>query len=112
MKKIEAIIRPEKLPDVRHGLDKIGLNKMTIYHVRGIGGEESFTEVYRGQKYVVDEVDKIKIELFVRDEDVKNCVQAIMQASRTGEIGDGKIIVSPIDTIYRARSAEEGVEAL
>lgn len=112
MKKIEAIIKPFKLDDVRETLSDIGVAGMTATEVKGFGRQKGHTELYRGAEYVVDFLPKVKIELVVEDGLVDRCVEAISEAARTGKIGDGKIFVSPVETALRIRTGEEGDEAL
>jgi len=112
MKKIEAIIKPFKLEDVREALTEAGITGMTATEVQGFGRQKGHTELYRGAEYVVDFLPKVKLELVVDDEQVDLCLEAIVQAARTGKIGDGKIFVSPVDRAVRIRTGEEGAEAL
>lgn len=112
MKKIEAIIKPFKLDDVREALSDIGVAGMTATEVKGFGRQKGHTELYRGAEYVVDFLPKVKIELVVADDLVDRCVEAISDAARTGKIGDGKIFVSPVEQALRIRTSETGDEAL
>ena len=112
MKKIEAIIKPFKLDDVRETLSDIGVAGMTATEVKGFGRQKGHTELYRGAEYVVDFLPKVKIELVVADDLVERCVEAISEAARTGKIGDGKIFVSPVEQALRIRTGETGDEAL
>jgi nitrogen regulatory protein P-II 1 len=112
MKKIEAIIKPFKLDDVREALTEIGVTGMTATEVKGFGRQKGHTELYRGAEYVVDFMPKVKIELIVTDEQVESCLGAITEAARTGKIGDGKIFVSTVDRVVRIRTGEEGDEAI
>lgn len=112
MKKIEAIIKPFKLDDVREALTEIGITGMTATEVKGFGRQKGHTELYRGAEYVVDFMPKVKIELIVSDAQVDNCLAAITDAARTGKIGDGKIFVSTVDRVVRIRTGEEGDEAI
>jgi len=112
MKKIEAIIKPFKLDDVREALTEIGVSGMTATEVKGFGRQKGHTELYRGAEYVVDFMPKVKIELIVSDDQVESCLGAITEAARTGKIGDGKIFVSPVDRVVRIRTGEEGDEAI
>ena len=112
MKKIEAIIKPFKLDDVREALSDIGVAGMTATEVKGFGRQKGHTELYRGAEYVVDFLPKVKIELVVPDGQVDSCVEAISEAARTGKIGDGKIFVSPVEHALRIRTSEVGDEAL
>jgi nitrogen regulatory protein P-II 1 len=112
MKKIEAIIKPFKLEDVREALTEVGIAGMTATEVQGFGRQKGHTELYRGAEYVVDFLPKVKLELVVDDEQVELCIEAIVKAARTGKIGDGKIFVAPVDRVVRIRTGEEGSEAL
>ena len=112
MKKIEAIIKPFKLEDVKDALVDIDISGMTITEVRGYGRQQGHTELYRGAEYVVDFLPKVKIELVVKEEDVDAAVGAIVAAAKTGKIGDGKIFVSSIEKTIRIRTGEEDEEAI
>ncbi|MFZ9161828.1 MAG: P-II family nitrogen regulator [Burkholderiaceae bacterium] len=112
MKLITAIIKPFKLDQVREGLAEIGVSGLTVTDVKGFGRQKGHTEVYRGAEYVVDFLPKIKIEAVVADDLVDRAVEAIVQAARTGRIGDGKIFVQPIDQVIRIRTGETGNEAI
>ena len=112
MKKIEAIIKPFKLDDVKEALQDAGLQGMTVADVRGFGRQKGHTELYRGAEYVVDFLPKLKIELVVEDAMVERVVAAIKDAAHSGRIGDGKIFVSPVDDAVRIRTGETGAEAL
>lgn len=112
MKKIDAIVKPFKLDDVREGLSAIGITGMTATEVKGFGRQKGHTELYRGAEYVVDFLPKVKIEIVVRDDQVEECIEAIIKASRTGKIGDGKIFVSDIARVVRIRTSEENEEAI
>ncbi len=112
MKKIEAIIKPFKLEDVKDALSEIGINGMTIMEVKGYGRQQGHTELYRGAEYVVDFLPKIKIETVVKEENVEEVLEAITKAARTSKIGDGKIFVSDIEKVVRIRTGEEDEEAL
>jgi len=112
MKKIEAIIKPFKLDDVKEALQDAGLQGMTVTDVRGFGRQKGHTELYRGAEYVVDFLPKLKIELVVEDDIVERVVTAIKDAAHSGRIGDGKIFVSPIDDVVRIRTGESGGAAL
>lgn len=112
MKKIEVIIKPFKLEDVKEALVSIDVSGMTISDVKGYGRQQGHSELYRGAEYVVDFLPKIKIELIVADENVDNIISVIIEAARTGKIGDGKIFVSPIEKIVRIRTGEEDEEAI
>lgn len=106
MKKIEAIIRPGKIDAVREALRLIGINGMTILDAIGVGSQRGYIEIFRGREYKEDFIGKVKIELVVNDEQVDDCVNSIMEAGRTGDIGDGKIFISTIDKIVRIRTGE------
>lgn len=112
MKKIEAIIKPFKLDEVKDGLHEIGLQGITVTEAKGFGRQKGHTELYRGAEYVVDFLPKVKIELVIDDELVERAVEAIQQAAHTGRIGDGKIFVSPIEDVIRIRTGERGSEAI
>ncbi|MCE5360053.1 P-II family nitrogen regulator [Candidatus Igneacidithiobacillus taiwanensis] len=112
MKKIEAIVKPFKLDDVRDALQEIGIAGMTVTEVKGFGRQKGHTELYRGAEYVVDFLPKLKIEVVLPDALVDRAVDAIVEASRTGKIGDGKVFVSEITRIIRIRTGEEGDEAV
>jgi len=112
VKKIEAIIKPFKLDDVREALSDIGVAGMTVTEVKGFGRQKGHTELYRGAEYVVDFLPKVKIELVVPGDLVDRCVESITTASRTGKIGDGKIFVTNVEHAVRIRTGEEGDEAL
>lgn len=112
MKKIEAIIKPFKLEDVKNALMDLGIAGMTAIEVKGHGRQQGHTELYRGAEYVVDFLPKIKLELVVEDEQVESVIEAIIGASKTGKIGDGKIFVSPIEQAIRIRTGEIDNEAL
>ncbi len=112
MKKVEAIIKPFKLDDVREALSDIGVAGMTATEVKGFGRQKGHTELYRGAEYVVDFLPKVKIELVVDDSMVEQCIEAIVGVARTGKIGDGKIFVSNVERVIRIRTGEEGPEAI
>jgi nitrogen regulatory protein PII len=112
MKLITAIVKPFKLDQVREGLAEIGVSGLTVTDVKGFGRQKGHTEVYRGAEYVVDFLPKIKIEAVVAEELVDRAVDAIVQAARTGRIGDGKIFVQPMDQVIRIRTGETGNEAI
>ena len=112
MKKIEVITRSYKLDPVKEALTALGIKGMTVTEVKGFGRQGGHKEVYRGAEYQIDFVPKIKIELVVDDDIVPDAVQAVTQAARTGEVGDGKIFISPIDDIVRIRTGESGIEAI
>jgi len=112
MKKIEAIIRHFKLEDVKNALTERGINGMTISEVRGFGRQKGHTEMYRGTEYTIDFVPKVKVEVVVDDARLETALDAIVTASRTGQIGDGKIFVSDLAEVVRIRTGETGAEAL
>jgi len=112
MKKIEAIIKPFKLDDVREALSEIGVTGMTVIEVKGFGRQKGHTELYRGAEYVVDFLPKVKIEIVVAGDQVERCVDVISAAARTGKIGDGKIFVTSIERIVRIRTGEENESAI
>ena len=112
MKKIEAIIKPFKLDEVKEALHEIGVQGMTVTEVRCFGRQKGHTELYRGAEYVVDFLPKVKIEMIVEKTQVDDVVEAIEQAARTGRIGDGKIFVLPVDNVIRVRTGERGKEAI
>jgi len=112
MKKIEAIIKPFKLDDVKEALNEIGIKGMTISEVKGYGRQKGHKEIYRGAEYVVDFIPKIKLEIIVEAEMVEQVVECIRQAANTGKIGDGKIFVLPVEEVIRVRTGEKGVEAI
>ena len=112
MKKIEAIIKPFKLDDVREALSEIGVMGMTATEVKGFGRQKGHTELYRGAEYVVDFLPKVKIETVVADDQVDRCIEVITEAARTGKIGDGKIFVTPIERAIRIRTGESDDDAL
>ena len=112
MNKIEAIIKPFKLDDVREALSAIGITGMTVTEVKGFGRQKGHTELYRGAEYVVDFLPKLRLELVVSDGSVDESIAAITGAARTGKIGDGKIFVSSVDQVIRIRTGETGDEAV
>lgn len=112
MRKIEAIIKPFKLDDVKEGLNDIGIHGMTVYEVKGYGRQKGHTEIYRGAEYAVDFIPKIKIEIVVETSRVDQVVEIVRQAAFTGKIGDGKIFVSPIESAIRVRTGEKGTDAI
>ncbi|MEG9884296.1 MAG: P-II family nitrogen regulator [Hyphomicrobiales bacterium] len=112
MKKIEAIIKPFKLDDVREALQDIGLHGMTVTEAKGFGRQKGQTELYRGANYIIDFLPKVKIEVVLADDLADKAVEAIRNAARTGKIGDGKIFVSTINQALRVRTGETGVHAL
>lgn len=112
MKKIEAIIKPFKLDEVKDALNSLGIKGMTVTEVKGYGRQKGHTEIYRGAEYVVDFIPKIKMEIIVPDEQVDMVVDAIVKVARTGKIGDGKIFVVPVEKVIRVRTGETGNEAV
>ena len=112
MKRIEAVIKPFKLEDVKDALAQAGITGMTVSDVKGYGRQQGHSELYRGAEYVVDFLPKIKLDLVVAGEDVDKTVNIIVEAARTGKIGDGKIFVSSIEKIVRIRTGEEDEEAI
>jgi len=112
MKKIEAIIKPFKLEDVKEALHEIGINGMTVSEVKGYGRQQGHTELYRGAEYVVDFLPKIKIEIVVDEEKVNEVIEIVISNARTGKIGDGKIFVMPVEKVIRIRTGEEDKEAI
>ncbi len=112
MKKVEAIIKPFKLEDVKDALTEIGVTGMTVSEVKGYGRQKGHSELYRGAEYVVDFLPKIKMEMIVNADIVDQVVETVVEAARTGKIGDGKIFVSDIDKVVRIRTGEEDSEAI
>lgn len=112
LNKIECVIKPFKLEEVKEALTQFGVSGMTIYEVKGFGRQRGHKEIYRGAEYKVDFLPKLKIEIFVGEEQVDEIVDVICKAARTGAIGDGKVIVTPIDTITRIRTGEKDADAL
>ena len=112
MKKIDAIVKPFKLDEVKEALHGIGIQGMTVTEVKGFGRQKGHTELYRGAEYVVDFLPKIKLEIVVRDDDAERVVEALSNATRTGKIGDGKIFVIPLGDAARIRTGEHGDAAL
>jgi nitrogen regulatory protein PII len=112
MKKIEAIIKPFKLEEVKDALGEIGIEGMTVTEVKGFGRQKGHTEIYRGSEYTVDFLPKIKIEIVIPDEKLDEAVEAIVKTAKTGKIGDGKVFVSTIDEAVRIRTEEKGVAAV
>lgn len=112
MKKIEAIIRPEKLDDVRHALEKAGCTGLMISEIEGHGQQKGLVQQWRGEKYRVELLSKIKIEIVVKNQDVDRIIKTIVEVARTGEIGDGKIFLSPIEDAFKIRTGEKGESAI
>ena len=112
MKKIEAIIKPFKLDEVKEALHEIGLQGLTVLEAKGFGRQKGHTELYRGAEYVVDFLPKVKIEVILDDDLVERAVEAIIQAARTGRIGDGKIFITAVEEAIRIRTGEKGADAI
>jgi len=112
MKKIEAVVKPFKLDEVREALSEIGVTGLTVTEVKGFGRQKGHTELYRGAEYVVDFLPKVKVELIVGDALVDRAIEAIVKAARTGKIGDGKIFVTSIEQVVRIRTGESGEAAV
>jgi len=112
MKKIEAIIKPFKLDEVKEALQDIGVQGLSVVEVKGFGRQKGHTELYRGAEYVVDFLPKVKVEVVIPDDQLENAIDAILEAAKTDKIGDGKIFVSTIDQAIRIRTGEEGEAAL
>jgi nitrogen regulatory protein P-II 1 len=112
MKKIEAIIKPFKLDDVKAALNEIGIKGMTVSEVKGYGRQKGHKEIYRGAEYVVDFIPKVKLEIITRADQAEEVVETIRQSAQTGKIGDGKIFVLPIEEVVRVRTGEKGPEAI
>lgn len=112
MKKIEAIIKPFKLDDVKEALNEMGIKGMTISEVKGYGRQKGHKEIYRGAEYVVDFIPKVKLEIIVDTPQVDAVVNAIREAANTGKIGDGKIFILPVEEVIRVRTGETGIEAI
>jgi len=112
MIKVEALIRPQKLDDVKGALTEMGIRGMTVSEVRGAGKQKGFTQHYRGAEYTVNLIQKVKVEVVVTDEDAPRVAQAVAQAARTGEIGDGKIFMIPVTEAIRIRTGEDGEVAI
>jgi len=112
VKKVEAIIKPFKLDEVKEALNEIGIQGITISEVKGFGRQKGHTELYRGAEYVVDFIPKIKLEIIVADGVLPSVVEAIEKAAKTGRIGDGKIFVTPVEAVVRIRTGETGEDAL
>ena len=112
MKKVEAIIKPFKLDEVKDALTAVGIEGMTVSEVKGFGRQKGHTEIYRGSEYTIDFLPKLKLEIVVADSDVKAAVDAIVKAAKTGKIGDGKVFVSPVENAIRIRTEESGDQAV
>ena len=112
MKKVEAIIKPFKLDEIKEALHEIGLQGITVIEAKGFGRQKGHTELYRGAEYIVDFLPKVKIELIIEDQQLDSAIEAIQKAAHTGRIGDGKIFVSSIEDAIRIRTGERGAEAI
>ena len=112
MKQVTAVLKPFKLEDVKSALEMLGIQGLTVSEVQGFGRQRGHTEVYRGAEYTVDLVPKVRIDVLVTDTDAAKVVDAIVEAARTGKIGDGKVWVTPIETVVRVRTGERGADAL
>jgi nitrogen regulatory protein P-II 1 len=112
MKKIEAIVKPFKLEDIKHALTKLGVQGMTVTEVKGFGRQKGHTEVYRGAEYKIDFLPKVKIELVTTEKMVAQVVEAIERSAKTGKIGDGKIFIFPVEEVIRIRTGERGSDAI
>ncbi|MEO6034239.1 MAG: P-II family nitrogen regulator [Verrucomicrobiota bacterium] len=112
MKKIEAVIKPFKLEEVKDALSDVGIEGMTVIEVKGFGRQKGHTEIYRGSEYTVDFLPKIKVEVVLADNQVEAAVAAILKSAKTGKIGDGKIFVSPVEQSIRIRTEEKGEQAV
>jgi len=112
VKKVEAIIKPFKLDEVKEALQEIGIQGLSVIEAKGFGRQKGHTELYRGAEYVVDFLPKVKIELVIADDQLDNVLEAIIGAAKTGKIGDGKIFVSSVEQAIRIRTSEEGTDAL
>lgn len=112
MKKIEAIIKPFRLDDVREALSGIGVTGITVTEVKGFGRQKGHTELYRGAEYIVDFLPKVKLEIIITEEQVEQCIDAIINSARTGKIGDGKIFVTSVERVIRIRTGETDADAI
>jgi nitrogen regulatory protein P-II 1 len=112
MKKIEAIVRPFKMDDIREALSEIGVKGLTLTEVKGYGRQKGHTEVYRGSEYKVDFLPKIKLEIVVKDEMMERVIATIIKVTKTGQVGDGKIFISPVEEVIRIRTEESGEDAV
>ena len=112
MKKVEAVIKPFKLDDVREALSEVGITGLTATEVKGFGRQKGHTELYRGAEYVVDFLPKVKLEIVVREEDLERCLDTIVSTARTGKIGDGKIFISSVERVVRIRTGETDQDAI
>ena len=112
MKKIEAVIKPFKMDDVREALSEVGVNGMTVTEVKGFARQKGHTELYRGAEYNVDFLPKVKVELIVANDQVERCIEAIINTAKTGKIGDGKVFVYDVERVIRIRTGEENEDAV
>lgn len=112
MKKVECIIRPFKLDEVREALMEVGVQGMTVSEVRGFGRQRGHKEIYRGSEYTIEFVPKLKLEIVVNDDIVENVIETVLKVASTGKIGDGKIFVTPVEEVIRIRTGERGVTAI
>ena len=112
MKKIEAIIKPFKLEEVKESLSDVGVQGMTVTEVKGFGRQKGHTEIYRGSEYTVDFLPKVKLEIIVDDADAASVAEAIVKSANTGKIGDGKVFISPVEDAIRIRTGESGIDAV
>lgn len=112
MKKVEAIVKPFKLEEVKDALSTVGVTGLTVTEVKGFGRQKGHTEIYRGSEYTVDFLPKLKIEVVVEDEASENVVEAILKSAKTGKIGDGKVFLSSVDEAIRIRTEEKGADAI
>lgn len=112
MKKIEAIVKPFKLQEVKEALNELGIQGMTVIEVKGFGRQKGHTEIYRGNEYTIDFMPKVKIEMVLPDSQIDAAVEAIIKAGKTGKIGDGKVFVTPVSDAIRIRTGERGDEAV
>ena len=112
MKKVETVIKPFKLEEVKEGLSALGIQGMTVSEVKGFGRQKGHSEIYRGAEYTVDFVPKVKMEIVVDDDMLDRVIHVLLEDARTGKIGDGKIFVHPIENAYRIRTGEQGAEAI
>ena len=112
MKLITAIIKPAKIDDIKEALQAAGVEGMTASETRGFGRQKGHTEIYRGAEYIVDLIPKMRIEILAKDDDVENIVNVILASANTGSIGDGKVWVTPVDSVVRVRTGERGADAL
>jgi nitrogen regulatory protein P-II 1 len=112
MKKVEAIIKPFKLDDVKEALKDVGVQGLTVTEVKGFGRQKGHTELYRGAEYVIDFLPKIKLEIIVVDDIVPKVIEVIIDSARTGKIGDGKIFILPMEEVIRIRTGERGIDAI